>query len=160
MVKFKYFSRPLSGFSSTFQGKFNFQGLFKTVLYIQALFKPVRTMSLTFFPSHSHPIMSSPISGTSTTTSHISTAIYSPKYPTPILRCDATKTSNVQGEERQIKINASVSEQASGKEILMNALHELTTTFKTVIDGMSKAVEDQMLYTNKLITLSGVLKMK
>ena len=28
-------------FSSTFQGKFNFQGLFKTVLYIQVLFKPV-----------------------------------------------------------------------------------------------------------------------
>ena len=26
-------------FSSTFQGKFNFQGLFKTVLYIQVLFK-------------------------------------------------------------------------------------------------------------------------
>ena len=48
----------------------------------------------------------------------------------------------------------------SRKEILMNALHELTTTFKTVIDGMSMAVEDQMLYTNKLITLSGVLKMK
>ena len=32
-------------FSSTFQGKFNFQGLFKTVLYIQVLFKPVRTLS-------------------------------------------------------------------------------------------------------------------
>ena len=30
--------------SSTFQGKFNFQGLFKTVLYIQVLFKPVRTL--------------------------------------------------------------------------------------------------------------------
>ena len=29
-------------FSSTFQGKFKFQGLFKTVLYIQVLFKPVR----------------------------------------------------------------------------------------------------------------------
>ena len=28
-------------FSSTFQGKFNFQGLFKTNLYIQVLFKPV-----------------------------------------------------------------------------------------------------------------------
>ena len=27
-------------FSSTFQGKYNFQGLFKTVLYIQVLFKP------------------------------------------------------------------------------------------------------------------------
>ena len=31
-------------FSSTFQGKFNFQGLFKPVLYIQVLFKPVRTL--------------------------------------------------------------------------------------------------------------------
>ena len=30
------------GYSSTFQGKFNFQGLFKTVLYIQVLFKPVQ----------------------------------------------------------------------------------------------------------------------
>ena len=30
--------------SSIFQGKFNFQGLFKTVLYIQVLFKPVRTL--------------------------------------------------------------------------------------------------------------------
>ena len=28
-------------FASTFQGKFNFKGLFKTVLYIQVLFKPV-----------------------------------------------------------------------------------------------------------------------
>ena len=31
-------------FSSTFQGKFNVQGLFKTFLYIQVLFKPVRTL--------------------------------------------------------------------------------------------------------------------
>ena len=31
-------------FLSTFKGKFNFQGLFKTVLYIQVLFKPVRTL--------------------------------------------------------------------------------------------------------------------
>ena len=31
-------------FSSTFQGKSNFQGLFKTVLYIQVLFKPVWTL--------------------------------------------------------------------------------------------------------------------
>ena len=30
-------------FLSTFQGKSNFHGLFKTVLYIQVLFKPVRT---------------------------------------------------------------------------------------------------------------------
>ena len=33
-------------FSSTFQGKFNFQGLFKKVLYIQVLFKPVQTLYL------------------------------------------------------------------------------------------------------------------
>ena len=31
-------------FLSIFQGKFNFQGLFKTVLYIQVLFKHMRTM--------------------------------------------------------------------------------------------------------------------
>ena len=32
-------------FSSTFQVKFNFQGHFKTFLYIQVLFKPVRTLT-------------------------------------------------------------------------------------------------------------------
>ena len=32
-------------FSSTFQGKFIFQGLFKTVQYIQVLFKHVRTLN-------------------------------------------------------------------------------------------------------------------
>ena len=32
-------------FSSTFKGKFNFEGLFKTVLYIQVLFKPVQTLA-------------------------------------------------------------------------------------------------------------------
>ena len=32
-------------FSCTFQSKFNFQGLFKAVLYIQVLFKPVRTLN-------------------------------------------------------------------------------------------------------------------
>ena len=32
-------------FSSSIQGKFYFQGLFKTVLYIQVLLKPVRTLS-------------------------------------------------------------------------------------------------------------------
>ena len=31
-------------FSSTFQGKFNFQGLLKTVLYIQGLFKLMQTL--------------------------------------------------------------------------------------------------------------------
>ena len=41
MVKFKDFEC----FSSAFQGKFYFQGLYKTVLYIQVLFKPVRTSS-------------------------------------------------------------------------------------------------------------------
>ena len=30
---------------SVFQGKFCFRGLFKTVLYIQVLFKPVRTLA-------------------------------------------------------------------------------------------------------------------
>ena len=42
MVKFKDFSRLFS----VFQGKFYFQGLFKTVLYIQVLFKPVGTLLL------------------------------------------------------------------------------------------------------------------
>ena len=32
-------------FSSIFQGKFNFQGLFKTVLYVQVLFKPVQALA-------------------------------------------------------------------------------------------------------------------
>ena len=31
-------------FSSTFQGKFHFQGLFRTVLFTYVLFKPVRTL--------------------------------------------------------------------------------------------------------------------
>ena len=39
-------------FSSTFQGKFNFQGLFKTVLYIQVLFKPVGTLHVCVPTSH------------------------------------------------------------------------------------------------------------
>ena len=41
-------------FSSTFQGKFNFLGLLKTVLYIQVLFKPmltVKTLPQGFRPS-------------------------------------------------------------------------------------------------------------
>ena len=33
-------------FSSTFQGKFKIQGLFKTAMYIQVLFKPVRILLL------------------------------------------------------------------------------------------------------------------
>ena len=37
---FKAFER----FSSTFQGRFSFQGLYKKALYIQVLFKPVQTM--------------------------------------------------------------------------------------------------------------------
>ena len=40
----RIFSKLLEGFSSIFHGKFNFQGLFKTNLYIQVLFKPVRTL--------------------------------------------------------------------------------------------------------------------
>ena len=39
-------------FSSTFQGKSNFQGLFKTVLYIQVLFKPVRTLHMVLLSKH------------------------------------------------------------------------------------------------------------
>ena len=38
-------SKAYEGFSSIFQGKLNFQGLFKTVLYILVLFKPVRTLN-------------------------------------------------------------------------------------------------------------------
>ena len=44
-------------FSSTFQGKFNFQGLFKTVLYIQVLFKPVPTLMLIEAPLDSYACM-------------------------------------------------------------------------------------------------------
>ena len=36
--------KAFESFSSTFQGKFNFQGLFKTVMYIQVLFKPKGTL--------------------------------------------------------------------------------------------------------------------
>ena len=35
-------------FSTTFQGKFYFQGLFRTVLYFQVLFKPVLTLIIEF----------------------------------------------------------------------------------------------------------------
>ena len=38
--------KAFESFSSTFQGKFNFQGLFKTVLYIQVLIKPEWTLYL------------------------------------------------------------------------------------------------------------------
>ena len=44
--KFQGLFKAFECFSSTFQGKFYFQGLFKTVLYIQVLFKPVRTLSM------------------------------------------------------------------------------------------------------------------
>ena len=44
--------KTFESFSRTFQGKFNFQGLFKTVLYIQELFKPVRPMGIVAFHSH------------------------------------------------------------------------------------------------------------
>ena len=43
MVKFKDFSIPKSVFKY-FSRQVNFQGLFKTVLYIQVLFKPVWTL--------------------------------------------------------------------------------------------------------------------
>ena len=46
MIKFKDFLRPLS----TFQGKFYLQGIFKTVLYIQVLFKPVQTLLTLIVP--------------------------------------------------------------------------------------------------------------
>ena len=36
--------KAIECFSSTFQGKFKFLGLFKTNLYIQVLFKSVRTL--------------------------------------------------------------------------------------------------------------------
>ena len=39
-------------FSSSFQGKFNFQGLFKTILYIEVLFKPLRTLLTIVLKSH------------------------------------------------------------------------------------------------------------
>ena len=42
MVKFKNFSRPFSVFQVLF--KQILFGLFKTILYIQVLFKPVRTL--------------------------------------------------------------------------------------------------------------------
>ena len=42
--KIKILFKAFECFSSTFQGKFYFQGLFKTVLYIQVLFMPVRTL--------------------------------------------------------------------------------------------------------------------
>ena len=42
MLKIQGLFKAFECLSSTFQSKFNFQGLFKTVLYIQVLFKPVR----------------------------------------------------------------------------------------------------------------------
>ena len=44
MVKIQVLFKAFECFSSTFQGKFYFQGFFKTVLYIQVLFKPVQTL--------------------------------------------------------------------------------------------------------------------
>ena len=40
------FFRAFEWFSSTFQGIFNFQGLFKKALYIQVLFKTVQTLHI------------------------------------------------------------------------------------------------------------------
>ena len=45
--------KALECFSSTFQGKFYFQELFETVLYIQVLFKPVQTQIYLFFTQNS-----------------------------------------------------------------------------------------------------------
>ena len=42
--KIQGFFKAFECSSSTFQGKFYFQGLFKTVLYTKLLFKPVRTL--------------------------------------------------------------------------------------------------------------------
>ena len=52
--KIQGFFKAFECFSSTFQGKFNFQGLFKTALCIQVLFKPVRTMGIQGTPDMSH----------------------------------------------------------------------------------------------------------
>ena len=57
--KIQGFFMPLSVFAKTLQGKFNFQGLFKTVLYIQVLFKPVRTLVklfLNYRNVHHYPV--------------------------------------------------------------------------------------------------------
>ena len=43
--KFEGLFKAFECLSSTFQGKFNFQGFFKTVLYIQVLLKSVQTLS-------------------------------------------------------------------------------------------------------------------
>ena len=45
-VKIQGLFKAFECFSSTFHGKFYFQGLFKTVLYIQVLSKPVGTLFL------------------------------------------------------------------------------------------------------------------
>ena len=50
----QFLKPPVNGkirviYSSTFQGNFNFQGLFKTVLCFQVLFKPVRTLPSAYF---------------------------------------------------------------------------------------------------------------
>ena len=44
ILEFKDFLRPLEWFSSTFQRKFNLQGLFKQALQIQVLLMPVQTL--------------------------------------------------------------------------------------------------------------------
>ena len=51
-VKIQGLFKAFECFSSTFQGKFYFQGLFKTVLYIQVLFKPVQTLEMKIFKAH------------------------------------------------------------------------------------------------------------
>ena len=64
MVKIQGLFKAFECFSSTLQGKFEFQGLFKTVLYIQVLFKPVRTLFSkhykTSWPGSSFPSTTKP----------------------------------------------------------------------------------------------------
>ena len=43
--KIQGFFKAFVFYSSAFQGKLNFQGFFKTILYIQVLLKPVRTLN-------------------------------------------------------------------------------------------------------------------
>ena len=47
--KIQWLFKAFECFSRTFQGKCNFQGLFKTVLFIQILFKDVRILTSAHF---------------------------------------------------------------------------------------------------------------
>ena len=54
--------KAIECFSSTFHGKFYFQGLFKTVLYIQVLFNPVQTLQY-YHNSHFQTIVTPLVMG-------------------------------------------------------------------------------------------------